>query len=323
MSTEPNSPHVVDEAVDYATGRLDVARAAEVDRHLERCEECAAYFAFVREIERDVLAAGARHLRPERLVALSEMPDAERTAAEREHLEACASCREELRWARAAPPLLSVESAMAAQAAEDAASLEARPRRADRATEPAAPPGWGERFRGAFRRPLVGWGALGLGLAAIALFLLLRPGDRTAGLAASLRIEALPTDQVTRGVAGPPEIRAAYAKAMAAYANRDYPEAAELFHQLTAIAPEDAAAFLYLGSAQLLRGRAADAVPALQKAASLAGSSRVGEESRWQLAEAYVLLRDLAAARQELQQVVALNSDLRADAEALLRRIGQ
>jgi len=318
MNSEPENLHVIQSAVDYVAGRLAPALASEIELHLRGCAECAAYFAFVGEIERDVLSTGARHLRPERIVALGEMPDTAPSQAERRHLEICDACRDELGWAASAPPLHIVDSALDEEEMGEPAAqvVPARLSNTTAAGGPPPPRPWWSRL---VPRPWA-WTALGTAIVVVAV-LLTRPPQAPDGKIPEVRLDPLPVSQVTRDAATRPELAAAWASAMAAYGSADYAQAARAFERVIALSPDDAAGFLYLGSALLLRGRAGDAVPPLRQSAALARSSRLVEESRWHLAHAHLLLHDAAAARSELQTLIDANSDRRSEAEALVREI--
>ncbi len=315
-------PHLLDEALDYHAGRLDPARSRQVEEHLRACAECAEHFAFVRDIERDIVRANARHLRPEDLVRYADDPAAGPTDEEQAHLEACGSCREELEWARAAPSLARMEEpgAEALRPAGEPRSG-APPAGAVGPEEHGVP--FADRIRGILRLPAWAWGSLALGLAAMLVVIVLHGSEEgvPSPYAAIARVEPLPAAQIERGGATPPGVRALFRQAMADYARGAYRAAEGRLREAAALAPENADVKLYLGSSRLLLGRVEGAIAALQDAVRLARSERLQEESKWQLANACLAAGRPDEAAALLRQVIAARADRRVAAEEMLEKI--
>ncbi len=303
----PADGHAADLLCDYLEGRLSAESAARVRAHLESCETCRDLFAHAERWRDDVLAAGARHLRPERLVALADADRGAPTPDEQAHLDGCRTCREQLTWLEAlpAPPeALATTPELAAQAAAS----------------------WWTRLRGAItdslgRLPRWGWGAAALAAAAcVALILLVQPsrvGPEVTGLA---RLEPLAVLSV-RGPLGAGEYELAYRSGLELYARGNYRESAEEFARAAQLEPTHETVFLYLGSAQLLADAPAAAVEALESGLAHTADPELIAEYQWQLANAHLAAGRLGPAREHLARIAESGGTRADEARDLLSRI--
>lgn len=108
--------------------------------------------------------------------------------------------------------------------------------------------------------------------------------------------------------------------AMEAYLRRDYVSAIEGLHASLALDSHAAAPRFFLGASELLTGDWEQGNHELQSVAD-AGDTPFLDESRMMLARSALHRNDVAAARQDLGQVVAGNGDFSAQARDLLRQI--
>lgn len=259
------SRHIELEIADLVAGRLPRAREDELRAHLEGCEACAAELAWAERLRDEALRQGLRHLPPMRVVELTEGGEA--TPAERDHLERCGDCRDELEWSRNAP-------------ADDGA---------------------GKAAPASFRR----WVWLTAAAAVIVLALFWWPRTPQRDWTAIARIEPLPV-RITRSAPEGGSFEERRLIALEAYAAGDWSVARERFVSALELSPDDAELLLYLGSAELLDERHEQAASHLRRARDLADGPRLADEARWQLAnlalvegrpaDAVPLLRELASA---------------------------
>lgn len=306
--------HVLDQAFEFAEQRLVGADAERVERHLSECGECRDHVALVRRLLDDAAAGNARHLRPERLVAFSEVSAAALEPQEKRHLELCNDCQTELAWARAEVPPEAPELDAAPTAIPDSKRISKTPS--------PVPSFWSWLDpRTLVRVPALRYGAFGMALAALVLTWWTLGPVTDGGLPRLARIEALPIPSVERGGAESLLFTQQLARAARAYGSAEYAEAASAFRAALEIAPERADVRLYLGSS-LNRSRLFDeARIELTRAAAEAQSAALREEAHWQLALASLSLRDRAGARNALEVVVRENGVRRAAAARLLRRL--
>ena len=313
MKSHPNDipagGHAADLLGDYLEGRLSRTSAAQVRVHLEACEDCRDLFAQGERWRDDVLAAGARHLRTERLVELADADHGVPTADEQAHLDGCRPCREQLAWLEALPVPPEVIATTPELAAQVATS-------------------WWARLRGAFsdslaRLPRWGWGAAALAAAAcVALILLAQPpgvGPAVTGLA---RLEPLAVLSV-RGPLGAGEFESAYRNGLERYARGAYRESAEAFARAAQLEPAHETVFLCLGSAQLLAGEPAAAVEALEGGLANTADPELIAEYQWQLANACLAAGRLEPAREQLARIAGSAGAHADEARDLLAQIEQ
>ncbi len=304
--------HPTDRVFDYLEGRLEPDQAAAIDTHLEQCRDCAELFGHAQALREDVVASGARHVSPQRLVTLAdggaEAPSA--SAREEEHLRACERCRRELRWLRDldAPADLRAENGAGEAAPADTV---------------AARPAWGDIVQRLRRKPRAlprwGWGAIGAAaVACVAVLVLLQPGDRAAQIAALARTEPL-TVLTTRAPTDDAQFDLLYREGLDAYAAADYRAASAHLALAAQLDPGHEAARLYLGSAYLLSGRPAAAVEALEAALAAGRPPILREEVTWQLANAHLAAGRPGPAMAALERVIGWGG-VHADAARALRR---
>lgn len=125
-----------------------------------------------------------------------------------------------------------------------------------------------------------------------------------------------PERPVLRGV----ESGTAFERAMAAYQQNHFAAAAEQLEVVSRLEPEHAEAHFYWGVSLLLAGRSEDAIEPLRQAVRLsAGAQR--ESSHYYLALAYLKTNRPQQALAELEAVIEMNEDHRAEAEKLRQRI--
>ena len=315
--TRPGEIHVLDELLELVTGRLDADQTRRVTAHLGRCRECAAHHRFLEHLQEDLVQQGAAHLSPARLVALADAPADPATAEEAGHLEACARCREELRWSQSAPAL---EEVLAAEGIEAPSARTATPAIAGRKS--GAGSGLVRRLAGTWSIPWLRWAALGVATAAVVLLWVRPPGNGLSYSRLAL-LQPLPASDEMRGVEGSVAFQQVFDKALRAYRSGDYHQAEPAFAEAAEVDRTQHEVYLYLGSSRLLLRDARGAISALRTAASLADSRRLREESQWQMANAFLLAGRPDSARARLAAVIVLDSDRRPEAERLLRAIGR
>ena len=99
------------------------------------------------------------------------------------------------------------------------------------------------------------------------------------------------------------EFEAAWIHGLEAYEARKYAKSERFFRQALAIDAARAEVYLYLGSSLLQRHQVAPAVETLSMSVSLASAPEYWEESRWQLAQAFLLQGNPYAAMPMLREV--------------------
>jgi tetratricopeptide (TPR) repeat protein len=137
----------------------------------------------------------------------------------------------------------------------------------------------------------------------------------TADLA---RMEPLPV-RVQRGPVATDGFDETYHQALDRYRAREFKSAEALLAQAAALNPDHPEVHLYLGSARLLLGRLEDAMPVLHRAVEVARTPVQLEESKWQLANAYLAADQGDMATAVLREVVKLDDNRREKAEELLQ----
>jgi tetratricopeptide (TPR) repeat protein len=285
--------HVTPEIADFLHRRLPADRMAEVQRHVEACAACAAEMAFAERFQQQAIAEDAVHLHPDRVIALAAAPTP--SASEQRHLDACDSCRGELEWALRRPGEPS-------RALGDADHARA---------------GWARRFSPKLWIPGVAVAA------AVALLLIVRPGEKDHGIepAALAHIAPLPV-LISRSPVEPGSFQAVRLRGFELYRDADYEAARAQLNQALALKPDDAEMLLYLGSSELLLGRTDRAVELLQRGVAQATPPALGEELHWQLANALLASGAIDDARSELRHVVDAGRRHQGEATRLLEQVG-
>jgi hypothetical protein len=274
--------HVVDEIADYLEGRLAPHRLAEVEEHLGTCADCAADFAFGRELRDEAARQGLRHLAAERFVELGSTAAPTPTDAEAQHLDRCEMCRAELSWMRGLP-------------AEEEA------RRA--------------RVVPLFRRRAA-WLLLAAAIAGLALW----PRGGGRDLSRFARLEPIPV-RLTRGDANDSFERERLL-GLERYSNADWAGARESLSAALRARPASEEIRLYLGSAELLDGDVDAAVGRLRGLVDEAADPGIRAEARWQLANALLAAKQTQEEAMKLLEAVAAAPGRRAGpARELLGRI--
>jgi tetratricopeptide (TPR) repeat protein len=160
-----------------------------------------------------------------------------------------------------------------------------------------------------------------VGAAVTAVVVAFFSSRRDEQLSRVARIEPLPV-RINRGVGEPDSFEVARIRGLELYAEGDYGAARQALRDAVRLQPQHVEVTVYLGSAELLLGNLAEATPLLQQA-SQATDPVVREEAIWQLANA-----ELAAGRRQqavsaLRALAAGGRRHRADAAALLERLGE
>jgi hypothetical protein len=305
----PAGGHAADLLCDYLEGRLSPDSTARVHAHLDTCPTCRDLFDQGRRWRDDVLAQGARHLPPERLVALADAGKTALTAAEQAHLDSCRMCREQLTWLEALPAPEGLAATAPELEALAAASWRTRLRRS--AVDSLA------------RIPRWGWGAAALVTAAcVAMILLAQPphvGPDVTGLA---RLEPLVVLSV-RGPAGTVEFASAFHSGLEHYARGNYAQAATAFERAAQLTPSHESVFLYLGSARLLAGDPGAAIRPLERGPANTGDPELIAEYQWQLANACLAAGRLGLAWDCLNRLAAGGGSHAQEARVLRDRIAR
>ncbi|MFN8549063.1 MAG: tetratricopeptide repeat protein [Candidatus Eisenbacteria bacterium] len=117
------------------------------------------------------------------------------------------------------------------------------------------------------------------------------------------------------------EFDAAWTAGLSAYGKGDYRKAERSFRRALDIQAARAEVYLYLGSSLLLRHEVESAVEALSMAVSLAAAPEYWEESRWQLAQGFLLEGNPDAAVSLLREVVRDGRRHQVDANAQLEKL--
>lgn len=118
---------------------------------------------------------------------------------------------------------------------------------------------------------------------------------------------------------GPPPATRDFASAIELYSERDYAAAIPALRSAADAHPELNARF-YLGVCELYTG-ARDAGIADLKKAVAAGDSSYNEQARFYMAKGLIGAGDIAAAKDQLEQVIALHGDLEQQAEMILAKL--
>jgi tetratricopeptide (TPR) repeat protein len=113
---------------------------------------------------------------------------------------------------------------------------------------------------------------------------------------------------------------AAFNTAIARYSQRDYAGAIPGLATLVETKPDFVGAHFYLGICYLSTGNAASGIAELRKTID-AGNSPYLEQARFYLAKGLLGSGDIAGARQQLDEVIAIHGDLALQAEALQAQI--
>ncbi len=281
--------HVLDEVVDYVEGRMTPERMEQVRRHLEQCAECAADFAFTRELREEAMHQGLRHLDPARIVALASEEGDSASENERSHLNSCNECREELEWARTLP---SADEVL----------------RREGAQKKVVP----------LRRPAGVW--LLAAATVVALFMIPRLTSRNQDVSRFVRIEPLPVG-LDRGASPSGEFERERLDGLERYAEGNWSGAIGSFRRALELQPDSDEIRLYLGSAELLAGNSAEAVDLLRPAAERASGGRIHDEARWLYANALLAVGRARDAERVLSQIAEEESDHSDAAESLLEQL--
>ena len=115
----------------------------------------------------------------------------------------------------------------------------------------------------------------------------------------------------------PDETAQTFRQAMTRYARGDYKAAIAGLARAAESDPRAPHVSFFLGIALLLDGRTDDGIRQLRATIGL-GDSAFLEDAHFYLAKAYLRRSDVAEARQEIERVIALDGDRRAEAEGLL-----
>jgi tetratricopeptide (TPR) repeat protein len=108
--------------------------------------------------------------------------------------------------------------------------------------------------------------------------------------------------------------------AMKQYQQGNYAKAVAALRAAVKLNPKDPGPLFFLGVSHLLANQTDEGIAVLQQCIAL-GDTPYLEESHYFLAKAFLRESDLAAARQELQEVVRLDGDHKADAQRLLEQL--
>jgi hypothetical protein len=118
-----------------------------------------------------------------------------------------------------------------------------------------------------------------------------------------------------------PDVEAnAFEEAMVPYQRGDYGVAAERLTVVVGIEPQNAAASFYLGVSYLLSGRPREAVESLTRVVD-AGESRFLESALWYRAKAWLRQGDVAAAREDFENLASRDGALEAEARSILDQL--
>jgi len=287
--------HVDLEIADFVAGRLSEERRKQIEDHLRECDRCSAAAAWANDFRREALRQGLRHLDPLRIVELSLRAEIA-SEAEQAHLASCASCRAEVAWAKE-HPTPDAETEDDEPPAVPTAIPRARPKR--------LPPAW-----------------LAAAAAMIVIALLLVPRiDRFDPTQLAI-VEPLPV-RISRSIPNPGSFEESRLLGLDSYRSGDYVSARKhLLHALS-IETGRAETLMYLGSAELLDEHPETASEYLRKAAEYAPIGAVHDESRWQLANALLLLGRTDEATHELSILADRDGPRRSDSLALLEAIAE
>lgn len=280
---------LLDTMLRYERGELSTSEREEVRLRLERDAEARAWLEWIAGLRRASASDGFA-------VAGSSAPD---------EIEIAALAEGTLAEERADEVRAALASCADGYAMLEAALDEVRALAAERVAGPASPPRRGpRRLPGSF-----GWLALAASLLAL-LALWGRGDDSNADVVALARLEALPVATLRSG-------SDSLEQGLGAYRDADYPTAVTHLRAATESDPESSEAWLYLGSAQLLLKRTAEARSALERAVVADGSWSA--EARWQLAQLALAAGDAEDARARLE--TCLDAHRAEEARALLERL--
>lgn len=283
------SDHVGEALVDLLADRCAPERRRLIEDHLSECDACAAKLEWLQRVRDDAIRESLGHLSAMRLVSLGASRETS-TPLEREHLESCEDCAQELSWLRRLPEAEELVEG------PDPVPGSARSRRSWRS--------WA-------------WAGLATAAAAALLFVLLPGGaPDLAGLA---RIEPLPVE-ITRGPAEPDSFEAALVRGLTLYQQGEFTDARDELQDAVALR-EDETASLYLASTELLLGDVEPATVRLRETADRAVDPFVREELLWQLANGELFRGRGEEAERILQQLIELAGYRAAEAEELLAEI--
>lgn len=283
----PHEHCVAADILEDLEGRTDAAHHAAIRGHLAQCPACRNLHAQLALLREDVHACHARHIRPERLLALADGAGPDPTDDEDLHLEVCDLCRMQLDELATLPTPSDIVVAQAG-------------RRRLRA--------W---------MPRLAW-SLASAMALLLLFISLRaPDDSGARYGDLARIAPI---EINAGRAGGVEtgFAAHYRLGLQQYAAGDYRGARAHLQMAVELAPEHAVAALLLGSTELLADHPEEARRWLARAAELAPDPAIREEALWQLVNAHLLCGDARRARARCEELQAQGLLHDADARKLL-----
>lgn len=164
------------------------------------------------------------------------------------------------------------------------------------------------------------WRGAGL-LAAIGLLLAYFTVPRASNPSKEFALLAPLPVRVDPGRTPSGEFDVAWTAGLTAYGQGDYRKAERSFRRALEIEAARAEAYLYLGSTLLLRHEVDSAVEALSMAVSLAAAPEYWEESRWQLAQGFLLEGNPDAAVSLLREVARDGRRHQADANEQLAKL--
>jgi hypothetical protein len=296
--------------MDYLEDRLPKDRRGRIREHLETCETCAADYAWATEFRQRADSEGLLHLRPSRLVQISESEHAVLTPFEERHLASCESCSEELSWAKEIPGLPPEEPPKPAVSERPAWSL----------------------FQAFRRHPVRVSAGLAAALATVIVGVILTNRENSTWVKELAVVHPIPIpEQRTAGAAGAFEKKWREGKIHYSHGRYQSAEAAlrDALFEATRLEESDpdlhATATdvrILLGSTFLLRNRPEEAIGTLKSVVSEAATDTQREEGLWQLANAYLMIGNKRAAEDRLNEVVLFSTGRhREEAEFILTKL--
>jgi tetratricopeptide (TPR) repeat protein len=117
------------------------------------------------------------------------------------------------------------------------------------------------------------------------------------------------------------EAQATFRKAMQNYAKGDYAHAIPGVRSAAKASPRTASFNFYLGACYLLTGQTDLAIISFRKTVSLADPA-YSESAHFYLAKAYLRKKEVTGAEDELRKTIRLHGSLEAEAEEVLRQLG-
>ena len=119
---------------------------------------------------------------------------------------------------------------------------------------------------------------------------------------------------------GPPPATRDFASAIELYSQRDYAAAVPALRSASEAHPDLIGARFYLGVCELYTGTRDAGIADLKKTVA-AGDSSYTEQARFYMAKGLIGAGDITAAKDQLEQVIALHGDLEQQAEMILAKL--